>query len=196
MDHYDLLHKFIADNGDISQHLETLTKYAAECSSVVELGVRTGCSTLALLCGNPSYLTSFDINGFHNYELYQKFAKTLGVNFAFVQENVLTTNKISNCDLLFIDTLHSYDQLMCELYLHGNKASKYIIFHDTVTYASHDEGKLNHDTLPEELKDYLMKVPPAHGLIPAINKFLVENNHWNVKEFYQNNNGLCILERR
>ena len=35
-------------------------------------------------------------------------------------------------DLLYIDTKHYYSHLIKELALHGDKAKKYIVFHDTV----------------------------------------------------------------
>ena len=33
------------------------------------------------------------------------------------------------------------------------------------------------------------------GLIPAINEFLENNNNWKIKEKFDNNNGLTILEK-
>jgi predicted O-methyltransferase YrrM len=196
MTHEELYTKFVNDRGDISDHLATLRRLAGSVSSVVELGVRGGVSTLALLLGKPKLLTSFDINHFAMEPVYKKYAEYLEVNFKFIQENVLTTDKITECDLLFIDTMHSFDQMSCELYLHGNKAKKYLVFHDTVSFGSSDEGKLDYNELPSSLKDMLLSTRHRYGILPAINNFMLANRHWTVAEVHNNNNGLLVLERK
>jgi hypothetical protein len=70
-------------------------------------------------------------------------------------------------DLLFIDTIHSYEQLSQELKLHSPHTVKYIIMHDTV--------------LPEMMR--------------AVKEFLNGNLDWKLKDVFTNNNGLCILQR-
>ena len=47
---------------DINEHLPTLKKYAEQCNSIVEFGVRDGCSTYGLLAGRPKFMVSYDIN--------------------------------------------------------------------------------------------------------------------------------------
>ena len=47
--------------GDINEHLPIIAKYASECDTIVEMGVRFICSTWAFLKGNPKKLTSIDI---------------------------------------------------------------------------------------------------------------------------------------
>ena len=156
---------------DIIEHLPTLKQYASKCESVVEMGVRGMVSTWALLAGRPKKMISIDIehpNTYNNHlELAERFCKADGIDFKFIQEDTLKV-KIPQTDLLFIDTLHTYDQLKKELTLHGNKAMRYLIFHDTVS-------------CPE--------------LLTAILEFTEENAHWKYKEHYTNNNGLQILER-
>lgn len=98
------------------------------------------------------------------------------IQFSFVLGNTLEY-KIDKCDLLFIDTLHQYNQLKQELKLHSPNVSKYIIMHDTSKFEFTDE------------------VTGADGgLWPAIEEFLLHNKNWCIKERYINNNGLTILE--
>ena len=80
--------------------------------------------------------------------------------------------------MLFIDTLHQYGQLKKELNLHGNKAKKYLAFHDTVSFGREDE-----------------KNPKGKGLLLAINEFLEKNKELKIIEDLKNNNGLIVLER-
>jgi len=46
---------------DINEHLSTLMRYGQQCGSIVELGVRDGLSTLALLNARPKKMRSYDI---------------------------------------------------------------------------------------------------------------------------------------
>lgn len=173
-----LYKKLCNKKSDINEHLPTLKKYAEQCESITELGVRRGTSTCALLYGKPKQMQCYDIEQKGNLPLkeYEKFAYENDINFKFIIANVLHI-EIDYTDLLFIDTLHTYNQLKQELSLHGNKALKYIIFHDTKTFGEIGEDK---------------KSP---GLLKAIEEFLSKNSHWSVKEAYKNNNGLFILVR-
>ena len=96
-------------------------------------------------------------------------------DFVFHQADVLWVD-IEETDLLFIDTLHDYEQLVQELALHARKARKYIVLHDTTTFGETGE------------------TPGHRGLWPAVEEFLSRGG-FQVKERYSNNNGLTVLER-
>ena len=150
------------------------------------MGVRDGASTRAFLNTNAS-LRSYDIE--LNQEVVMLFnrAKQVGKDVTYEKANVLNID-IDQCDLLFIDTWHSGSQLKRELKIHGNKANKYLIFHDTQTYGCRDEK--------ENWRDFADKRPmPNEGLIAPIINFVIENPEWKFKEFRTNNNGLTVLER-
>lgn len=155
---------------DINQHMVTLFGLGKEVNHITEMGVRTGVSTRAWLNLAVNYektLVSYDIYlDITVAELFQK-AKKLNKNVTYNIANTLKI-EIEPTDLLFIDTEHTYDQLIQELRLHGNKASKYIVMHDTVTF-------------PE--------------LNFAVDEFLRENTHWKEKIKFYHNNGLTVLER-
>ena len=76
---------------------------------------------------------------------------------------------------MFIDTLHTYDQLSEELRLHAPKARKYIVLHDTTTYGEGGE------------------TPGHQGLWPAVEEFLAEGC-FRLGARNTNNNGLTVLE--
>lgn len=164
---------------DINEHLPTLKKYAEECEHITEMGVRWVVSTYALLMGKPKKMISYDINSIH-WDVIRDMVKQ-DTDFKF-QVADTTTLEIEETDLLFIDTLHNYNQLKSELKLHGNKTKKYIIFHDTTTFEWIGES-------------YVGKVDEI-GLWPAIEEFLEENLHWELFKRYYNNNGLTILKRK
>lgn len=152
---------------DINEHIPTLRALAQECERVVELGVREGWSTRAFLC-QRNRLRSYDIIKWPYVEHLFNTMKNVGRDFNYIQASSLDI-ELEECDLIFFDTEHTYEQLSQELALHGNKATKYLVFHDTVTY--HEQ------------------------LVPAIEEFMQNNLHWQIKDLYYNNNGLTVLER-
>lgn len=161
---------------DINENLHILYDLAKQCETVVEMGVRTGVSTRAFLNTNVQ-LTSYDI--VLNRQVQDLFnrAKALGKSVKYIEADVLKI-VVDETDLLFIDTLHTYDQLKQELRLHGNKAKKFIAFHDTHTFGINGEDQ----------KD-------KKGLLPAIIEFMIDNPHWKFKIHKTNNNGMTVLER-
>ena len=164
---------------DINEHLPTLKRYAEECEHITEMGVRWVVSTYALLMGKPTKMISYDINSIH-WDVIRDMVKE-DTDFSFQCANTLDL-EIEETDLLFIDTLHNYNQLKGELKLHGNKSKKYIIFHDTTSFewiGESYEGKVD-----------------EKGLWYAIEEFLEENSHWELHERFTNNNGLTILKRK
>lgn len=169
---------------DINQLLPTIHKYALNSETIVEMGVREVVSTWAFLAANPKSLRSFDIEESQNVAFAESLSKEAGIDFKFKKQDVIDPEfEIDEVDLLFIDTWHRYDQLKKELAKHGNKAKKYLIFHDTETFGFKDEEETDFRKQPQ-------------GLIPAIEEFLAENPHWVEVERLLINNGLLVLERK
>lgn len=163
----------------IVEHLPTLKRLASECDRVVEMGIGMIVSTWALLAGKPKSLVSYDIHHpiIHNRTLdeVEKACKDNDIVFKFVQEDTSKV-EIGECDFLFIDSLHTYEHLKEELRLHPDKVTKYIAFHDTVTFGKRGETG-------------------GEGLMLAIEEFMKENTQWKIKEVFENNNGLLVIER-
>jgi cephalosporin hydroxylase len=84
--------------------------------------------------------------------------------------------EIAPTELLFVDSLHIYEQVQKELELHADKASKYLVFHDTTAYA--DRGEFG-----------------GRGIWPAIQEFMDTHPEWELLERRTNNNGLTTLKR-
>lgn len=168
---------------DIHEHLPTLQRYAGLCNHVTEFGVRWVVSTWALLIGQPKTLVSYDINYHERIERVKRVAAENGVDFTFIRDDT-TKISIDPTELLFIDTLHTYRQLSRELELHECKVSRFIILHDTTTFAHHGMGpEFGGDNVPL-------------GLVDALNEFLSAHTNWHIKEVFINNNGLTVLERQ
>ena len=179
---------------DINEHLVTLKKYTEECDTIVEMGVRSIVSTWAFLAGNPKKLISLDLYnptkfGGNLQEVYDVVSST-EIDFSFIEHDSLTY-ELEPCDLLFIDTWHDYLQLKKELTKHHTKVKKYIIFHDTVSFANSNEKNAEEMGILNQNETNLPK-----GLWPAIEEFLYSNRNWYVYEKFANNHGVTILKRK
>ena len=176
---------------DINEHLPTLLKYGKECEHITELGIRWVSSTWPLLLSNPKKMISIDIVKHPNIDDVIEFSKEYNIDYTFIESDVLDM-EIENTDLLFIDTLHTYNQLIKELELHSIKVSKYIILHDTVTFGNTDE--IIYDESSNLIKNQTVT---KTGLKTAALDFLNSEigKDWLIFEEYFNNNGLLIMKK-
>ena len=175
---------------DINEHFPALIEYGQKCETIVEMGVRGICSTWAFLGTNPKQLTSYDIQDPAEWDqdiqdVYDT-AEAYQIPFKFIQADVLKV-EIDECDLLFLDTWHSYKQLSSELRLHSGKVQKYIVFHDTTSYENHDET--SYEFWGEEWK------AEGIGIWRAVEEFLADNDNWVLEKRFTHNNGLTIIKR-
>jgi hypothetical protein len=178
----------VAAPTDMMGYMTLLRDIAATHPSVVELGVWDCTSTWALLGGFPKKLRSYDIahlkpgmpgipEDARDYVAEVEAACVdSGVDFRFTQASSLDI-ELEEHDLLFIDTLHTYDQLTQELALHAGKVRKTIIMHDTSIFG---------------LVDQHGKTP---GLWNAVVDFLAAHPEWKLKRRIEDTYGLTILER-
>ena len=182
---------------DINEHLPTLYRYASECSSVLELGVRGCVSTWAFLRANPKLLilndkTECDVNALLDLAAQRS---TTRVETRWVDDLQLTLD--TPVDLVFIDTYHVYGQLKRELAKFAPLCNKYIIMHDTEVdkvYGECIRSGWNADNMV--LQTGIPHDEHLVGLQRAIDEFMAANSSsWVVHEVFHNCNGLTILKR-
>ena len=179
---------------DINEHLTKLRELASHCDHVTEMGTRFAISTYAFLIASPKKLVSIDLN-YHFFKPYEDeiimFSKECNTDFEFIEADVLKID-IEKTDMLFIDTLHTYNQLSKELRKHEKNVTKWIVLHDTETFGYVDEDFYMNGLVSDEVKNQFIT---KRGLYTALIDFLEENKNWKIKEHYTNNNGLTIIER-
>ena len=161
---------------DINEHVERLCELGKECPHITEFGSRGGVSTTAWVAARPKKLVCYDLARFGSIDRIEQAARAAHVEFIFYVQDVRHVS-IEPTDLLFIDTLHVYDQLKVELALHADKARRYIVLHDTETFGQRGE------------------LPNSIGLWPAVEEFLAAHPEWKLHERRANNNGLTVLAR-
>ena len=109
-------------------HLDTLYEYAKESNSVFETGVRGVVSSWAFLNGlydSENKRPILFLNDIEECDIFdlQQVSKNLSIDLKWSWEDNLSLEVTSNFDIVFIDTLHVYGQLIREL----DKFSKFVI---------------------------------------------------------------------
>lgn len=151
---------------------DEIRRLLKDCSSYTEFGVNQGTTLAIALLENTPTIRAYDIKltpynkAKHHFEHH---AKKNRLDYLAVESNTLK-QIIEPVDLLYIDTLHVYDHLKKELALHGNKARKYLVFHDTFK--------------------------PTQHLKQAIFEFVERNPHWSVLTECDESVGFMTLIRR
>lgn len=126
-----------AASSDIQQHLPRLRQEAR--GTVLELGVRGGSSTVALLAGleeRGGTLWSVDVDP-ASAAVFPSHAQWRFVLADSRDERpVLDAGLPDELDVLFIDTIHTYEQVRDELTVWGDRVVEggVILFHDTDSY--------------------------------------------------------------
>ncbi len=105
---------------DINEHLPTLYKYASQCESIIELGVRGVVSSYAFVYGllnNNSSNKKILLNDIEQCNISRLLQLTnhLKIDIKYEWINDLDLEIKENYDLTFIDTWHVYGQLKREL---------------------------------------------------------------------------------
>lgn len=159
---------------DIIEHLPKLRELATGAETVVELGVRSGCSTRAFLAARPAKLISYDKGAPPQHVL--EVANQAGIEWSYHQRDTTQGPPSPEHDLLFVDSKHTADHVWKELTLHAPQTRQRIVFHDTETF-----GMTGDDGTP--------------GILHAIRRWLKEHSEWSIEYEAKNCNGLMVLRK-
>lgn len=149
----------------ITPFLPMILRYASQSDSCVEFGVAKGNTTIALLHGCKGRVDSYEltVEKYWHSELH----KLGGDRWHLHYESSLLAD-VPECDLMLHDSEHTYEHVKHELALHGNKARKFLLFHDTRSF-------------------------PV--IEPAIREFMAQNPHWQEAEHDEQGAGMLALRR-
>jgi hypothetical protein len=169
-------------SSDISAHLPMLEFLASQVWSVTEFGTRGCYSTSAFLSGCRGRVKSYDLHWNTDIDyLYRLQEKgKLPCEWRFEQGDTLKIKPIELTQMLFIDTLHTYDQVIGELNRHAANVTTYLVFHDTSIYS---QGNVSVDR------------PNEAGILKAVDEFLEKNPQWQEVYRVEYNHGLLVLEK-
>lgn len=195
----------LEQRSDISEHMPLLRLLASRCKHVTEFGMRWARgSTLAFLAGQPETFISWDLDP-KNVTAPQVADLCQLAGRTSFQPRTGDTLKITiePTELLFIDTLHTGKQLLTELERHCDpkerRVSKYLVFHDTVTFGLvGEDGKPGLRTAIRQFQSYyafpLWKLMDANDpAVAAAAKLGIAQSGEKLLDL-PNNNGLIVLE--
>lgn len=173
----------------ITAHLHTLRTLAESCDVAVEFGVKSGASSSALLMG-ARYVTSYDIR---SNRQARHLARAVAPRWNYVIASSLLVD-IPACDLLFIDSLHTFAQCDGELRRHAHRVRRYLVFHDTVTFGSVGaDGETGRHLWTYEVG---REMPTsAWGIRPAIDALMIRDATWQIASHDCHSHGLLVLKR-
>lgn len=124
-----------AHGNSYTAHHTDLISLMSDCVSYKELGVNQGATAAAVMLQAPKYieLIDIDLSNFNDYKhLFEQFAEDNNVYMSTKEIGSTDHNlQITECDMLFVDSLHDMHHIERELKLHGPKTNKYIVIHDT-----------------------------------------------------------------
>jgi hypothetical protein len=165
-----------------------LAELATGLDLAVEFGTRRGTSTSALLTG-AKWVISVDLQ---ETPEARQLKTIVGDRWDYRLASSLDID-IPSCDLLFIDSLHTYKQCDGELKKHAGQVHKYLVFHDSIWRGSWGEGchdmELTRHRDPKVREQWL-------GIRPAIDFLMIRDPSWFIVAHHVEACGLLVLERK
>lgn len=172
----------------ISAHLPRLRELSAGLDTVVEFGVKRGASSSSFLLGAKK-VVSFDIAATREAQELKEIAP----HWSYRLEDSRFAD-VPECDLLFIDSQHDYEQVSGEL-KHAGKVRRFIVGHDTTTFGvigargetgTHKWTYVKGQSVPLN----------CLGIRFAYDDLMIRDPAWRIKAHYPDSHGLLVLERR
>lgn len=167
---------------DLNQHLETIRDYARDAERVCEISNRIE-SAIAIVASGCKSLE------LHNTELSKGLPELVAMATAEVRDansdeppliveyDARPSREVAvikKCDVLFIDSVHTYSTLLEELHKYSGVVGRYIIMHDTDVH-----GKIGEDGGP--------------GLLNALREFMRLSPEWSVISHTNAQYGLTVI---
>jgi len=172
----NMYHQNAVTPADINEHLPFLFRLAGTCSHITEMGTGSMRSTAAFLASKPAVFRSYDLKKPARLAEMEALGRAAGVDVRLITADVRQI-EIEPTELLFIDTWHVESQVEIELRLHADKASRYLVFHDTEIFGERGES-LGH-----------------RGIWYGIQKYMREHSEWKLIHHAPYNHGLTTFAR-
>jgi hypothetical protein len=159
---------------DINEHLPILRQLASECDHVTAFA-HNGPSIVAFIAAQPKAVVIVD-RDCKECQLGSLRSVAGRTSLTLISADT-REHDLAETNMLFIDTIHTAEQVAAELRHAAERVRKYIALHDTETFGKTGEGG-------------------AAGIMVAVESFLTKNPQWSIAYQFANNNGLMVLVRQ
>lgn len=157
----EVYNKLRAIPRDLNEHMPTmrgLVEYVGEGCRVTEISNRRE-SVVGFLAGRPAVMRSY------NTELRSDYARAAigfvsGSGGQVIETEIDDSRmipKIDECDILFIDSEHTYARAIEELHKYQSQVKRFIVLHDTQIFG--DKGQDNGPGMLAAMRDFMRAVP-------------------------------------
>lgn len=171
-------------------HLERLRGLGEGIGFVQEFGTEHGFSAAAWLL-SAERVRSWDVA---ESPLARVLEKVAGERWEYCIGDSREA-PVVECDLLYVDSEHTFATCDAELRRHADAVRKRLVFHDTVTFGSVGEDPETHEWAWTHKVGQWMPVG-CLGIRPAIDALMVRDPSWRIVKHWTDQHGMLVLERR
>jgi len=168
---FDRFEEIKNNSSDINELVADIFNFTKGCNVAVSLGIGKGDAAFALLLGCQKH---YSVDPSPSRDTLNFLNDYFGVKSLSISQPTDIPIEIEEFDVLFVDSIHTAENVEKELKAHAHKVNKFIIFHDTFIY-----GEVGDDG--------------GEGIKKPIFEFLSSNQEWKIIHEVNNNNGLIIL---
>uniref|UniRef100_A0A6C0AGF3 Uncharacterized protein n=1 Tax=viral metagenome TaxID=1070528 RepID=A0A6C0AGF3_9ZZZZ len=210
---FELYNHYSTASSHVNEHLSTIREYCFECNSVLELSISaynlsifwTCVLGMAQIDENTKYTGIFSVappekDAFDARILAKEHNVDLNIVTGDTKiEMEINLNSIDlNYDLVIVNSWFTYCHVKYNLNKFGKLSNKYIIVCATKTQ-EHENHSLYLDGTFGPKGDF-SEFPVEYdrtktGTAHAISEFLQENPQWKIKEVFEHNWGMTILQK-
>jgi len=193
------LSSLAAANNEFGSLLLVLQKLGQQVDSVLEFGTgKFARSLTAWIAARVGRVETYDVKpvGTPIRTLMGDLARQAHVSLRIKQGDstyVFFDKDSQDFELLFVDSLHTGEQLKQELDNTHEHVSRYIVIHGIVQYGWNGEDSRLTE-IEKKMHSHVAQIG-GDGLLPVIFHFLSTHREWMVKRVHTNGQGLIILER-
>jgi len=179
------IYENIAQNISSNPQMLAFLDWCRRVDSITIVGFGNGLSTLIALSAKPKSITVYDHVLPEGVNDYQDLANEYGVQFVFINQQILDLETIQETDILFVDSFQegNYVYTVCTRF--AQFVNRYICVNNSYDFAHMPNPQVQ-----------LGQGAQAIGVVFGINSFLQNSDPWHIAENLYWTPGMTLLYRK
>jgi len=174
----------IAANIHTNSQMIPFIEYCRRVKTITIVGFGDGLSTLCALAAKPDRITVYD-HAQVDIGDYQDLANEYGIQFVFINQQILDVETIQETDMLFIDSFQEGNYVFTVCTRFAQFVNRYICANNSYNFAHMPNPQVQ-----------LGQGAQAIGIVFGLNSFLQNSDPWHIAENMYWAPGLTILYRK